>query len=91
MRSLHHGLIDKQLNIFENEAENDYEDMTEFYNHQVLHDIADPYDVFHALLRSVENSRAYDFFLSLLQHMLLIREEGDLRYVDSISVLVPPG
>ncbi|KAF9363124.1 hypothetical protein BGX34_004815 [Mortierella sp. NVP85] len=79
MRSLHHGLIDKQLNIFENETENDYEDMTELYNHQVLYDMADPYDVFHSLLRSVENSRAYDFFLSLLQHMLLIREEGDLR------------
>ncbi|KAG0049422.1 hypothetical protein BGZ83_005772 [Gryganskiella cystojenkinii] len=79
MRSLNHDLIDRQLNIYEDEAENDYEDMVEFYNHQILHDMSDPYDVFHALLRSVESSRAYDFFLSLLQHMLLIREEGDLR------------
>ncbi|KAF9936663.1 hypothetical protein BGZ67_002157 [Mortierella alpina] len=79
MRSLGHDLIDRQLNIYEDEAENDYEDMVEFYNHQILHDMSDPYDVFHALLRSVESSRAYDFFLSLLQHMLLIREEGDLR------------
>lgn len=80
MRSLNHDLIDRQLNIYEDEAENDYEDMVEFYNHQILHDMSDPYDVFQALLRSVEDSRAYDFFLSLLQHMLLIREEGDLRY-----------
>ncbi|KAF9956641.1 hypothetical protein BGZ72_002608 [Mortierella alpina] len=79
MRSLGHDLIDRQLDIYEDEAENDYEDMVEFYNHQILHDMSDPYDVFHALLRSVESSRAYDFFLSLLQHMLLIREEGDLR------------
>ncbi|KAG0052875.1 hypothetical protein BGZ83_002023 [Gryganskiella cystojenkinii] len=79
MRSLNHDLIDRQLNIYEDEAENDYEDMIEFYNHKILHDMSDPYDVFHALLRSVESSRAYDFFLSLLQHMLLIREEGDLR------------
>ncbi|KAF9147778.1 hypothetical protein BG015_010519, partial [Linnemannia schmuckeri] len=79
MRDLKHDLIDRQLNIYEDEAENDYEDMIEFYNHQILHDMSDPYDVFHALLRSVESSRAYDFFLSLLQHMLLIREEGDLR------------
>ncbi|KAF9905716.1 hypothetical protein BX616_000939 [Lobosporangium transversale] len=79
MRSLNHDLIDRQLNIYEDEAENDYDDMVEFYNHQILHDMSDPYDVFHALLRSVESSRAYDFFLSLLQHMLLIREEGDLR------------
>ncbi|KAF9416289.1 hypothetical protein BGZ94_010254 [Podila epigama] len=79
MRSLNHDLIDRQLNIYEDEAENDYEDMVEFYNHQILHDMSDPYDVFQALLRSVEDSRAYDFFLSLLQHMLLIREEGDLR------------
>ncbi|KAF9082646.1 hypothetical protein BGX23_012256, partial [Mortierella sp. AD031] len=79
MRSLGHDLIDRQLNIYEDEAENDYDDMVEFYNHQILHDMSDPYDVFHALLRSVESSRAYDFFLSLLQHMLLIREEGDLR------------
>ncbi|KAG0009907.1 hypothetical protein BGZ80_001945, partial [Entomortierella chlamydospora] len=79
MRSLNHELIDRQLNIFEDEAENDYEDMIDCYNHQVLTDMSDPYDVFHALLRSVESSRAYDFFLSLLQHMLLIREEGDLR------------
>jgi len=80
MRDMKHDLIDRQLNIYEDEAENDYEDMIEFYNHQILHDMSDPYDVFHALLRSVESSRAYDFFLSLLQHMLLIREEGDLRY-----------
>ncbi|KAG0377050.1 hypothetical protein BGX24_006792 [Mortierella sp. AD032] len=79
MRSLGHDLIDRQLNIYEDEAELDYDDMVEFYNHQILHDMSDPYDVFHALLRSVESSRAYDFFLSLLQHMLLIREEGDLR------------
>ncbi|KAF9921658.1 hypothetical protein FBU30_008285 [Linnemannia zychae] len=79
MRDLRHDLIDRQLNIYEDEAENDYEDMIEFYNHQVLHDMSDPYDVFHALLRSVESSRAYDFFLSLLQHMLLIREEGEMR------------
>ncbi|KAH7045424.1 hypothetical protein BKA57DRAFT_79829 [Linnemannia elongata] len=79
MRDLKYDLIDRQLNIYEDEAENDYEDMIEFYNHQILHDMSDPYDVFHALLRSVESSRAYDFFLSLLQHMLLIREEGDLR------------
>ncbi|KAF9327544.1 hypothetical protein BG006_009173 [Podila minutissima] len=79
MRGLNHDLIDRQLNIYEDEAENDYDDMVEFYNHQILHDMSDPYDVFHALLRSVESSRAYDFFLSLLQHMLLIREEGDLR------------
>ncbi|KAF9930254.1 hypothetical protein BGZ67_005888 [Mortierella alpina] len=79
MRSLGHDLIDRQLEIYEDEAENDYEDMVEFYNHQILHDMSDPYDVFHALLRSVESSRAYDFFLSLLQHMLLIREQGDLR------------
>ncbi|KAG0342256.1 hypothetical protein BG000_005983 [Podila horticola] len=79
MRSLNYDLIDRQLNIYEDEAENDHDDMVEFYNHQILHDMSDPYDVFHALLRSVESSRAYDFFLSLLQHMLLIREEGDLR------------
>ncbi|KAF9582185.1 hypothetical protein BGW38_000535, partial [Lunasporangiospora selenospora] len=79
MRNLNHDLIDRQLNIYEDEAENDYDDMVEFYNHQILHDMSDPYDVFHALLRSVESTRAYDFFLSLLQHMLLIREEGDLR------------
>ncbi|KAK3818629.1 MAG: hypothetical protein J3Q66DRAFT_175596 [Benniella sp.] len=79
MRSLNQDLIDRQLNLYEDEAENDYEDMVEFYNHQILHDMSDPYDVFNALLRSVETSRAYDFFLSLLQHMLLIREEGDMR------------
>ncbi|KAF8940983.1 hypothetical protein BGZ58_003405 [Dissophora ornata] len=79
MRGLHHDLINRQLNIYEDEAENDHEDMIEFYNHQILNDMSDPYDVFHALLRSVESSRAYDFFLSLLQHMLLIREGGDLR------------
>ncbi|KAF9436650.1 hypothetical protein BGZ76_003376 [Entomortierella beljakovae] len=76
---LNNDTVNRQLNIFEDEAENDYEDMIEFYNHRILNDMSDPYDVFHTLLRSVESSRAYDFFLSLLQHMLLIREEGDLR------------
>ncbi|KAF9582632.1 hypothetical protein BGW38_010954, partial [Lunasporangiospora selenospora] len=62
MRSLNHDLIDRQLDIYEDEAENDYDDMVEFYNHQILHDMSDPYDVFHALLRSVETSRAIRYF-----------------------------
>ncbi|KAF9089573.1 hypothetical protein BGX23_006574 [Mortierella sp. AD031] len=90
MRDLKYDLIDRQLNIYEDEAENDYEDMIGFYNHQILHDMSDPYDVFHALLRSVESSRAYDFFLSLLQYMLLIREEGDfrIRYFQLMDAIV---
>ncbi|KAF9102025.1 hypothetical protein BGX29_005014 [Mortierella sp. GBA35] len=90
MRDLKYDLIDRQLNIYEDKAENDYEDMIEFYNHQILHDMSDPYDVFHALLRSVESSRAYDFFLSLLQYILLIREEGDfrIRYFQLMDAIV---
>lgn len=82
--------IDRQVQDFRLLAENDQDDVMEIYHDRVLRDLNDPRDVFECVLASVEGTRGYDFFLSCLQHILLIRDEGELkaRYFQVIDNLV---
>jgi len=90
MKHLNHPQIDRQISQYEERAEFDYELVIERHNETVLRDFQDPWDVFRALLASVEGSRAHDFFVSALQHLLLIREEGEqrVRYFQLIDNLI---
>jgi cytokinesis protein len=83
-------LINLQIRKFERVAEADMAELIESYNNHVLQNMNDPHDVFEALLNSVEGTRAFDYFLSTLQHMLLIRYDNDLktRYYQVIDSLV---
>ncbi|KAL1923354.1 uncharacterized protein VTP21DRAFT_8334 [Calcarisporiella thermophila] len=89
LRDFRHELINLHLDKFENQAEADYEEIQELYNHKIFANMTDPTEVFQCLLASVEGKRAYDFFLSTLQHMMLI-QEGDLktRYFQLIDTIV---
>ncbi|CAO1620396.1 unnamed protein product [Parajaminaea phylloscopi] len=77
MRAFKNQDLDAQVAAFEASAAADHEDVVETFNRDVLTDMSDPVDVFKAIVEKVSGSRAYDFFLSSLQHLLLIRQEGE--------------
>ncbi|KAK9766452.1 hypothetical protein K7432_004474 [Basidiobolus ranarum] len=70
-------LILRHVQLFDQLSDQDYLELSEVYNHQMLQDLNDPRDVFDALLNSVEDTKAKDFLLSILQHLLMVRNEGD--------------
>lgn len=90
MKIFGHPQIDKQIDQYEQRAEVDYEEIIQNFNRDVLRDFQDPWDVFRALLTSVEGSRAHDFFVSAMQHLLLIRQQGEqrVRYFQLIDGLI---
>ncbi|CAG8746251.1 6207_t:CDS:2, partial [Funneliformis caledonium] len=98
MRNLNYELINRQISKFENDSELDFEEVTEYYNQQILQDMTYPFIIFSfdilifiiAFMSSVEGTKAQDFFLSTLQQMLLIRDEGETRtrYFQLINALI---
>lgn len=91
MKELADEHVDRQIREFKLLAENDQDELMDVYHENVLNDKDDPREVFEYLLSTVEGTRAYDFFLSCLQHLLLINnEEVNLksRYFQVIDNLV---
>lgn len=82
--------LDRQVEIFEQLEEDDRERMMDQFDRTVLQDMSDPNDVYNALLQSVNGTPAFKFFLSAMQHLLLIREEPEVRtrYYQLIDKLV---
>lgn len=83
--------VDRQVREFKSLAENDQDEVMEMYHEHVLSDQNDPRDVFECILSSVEGTRGYDFFLSCLQHLLLVNSEESgikSRYYQIIDNLV---
>lgn len=83
--------VDRQIREFKTLAENDQDEIMEIYHEHVLNDQNDPRDVFECILSSVEGTRGYDFFLSSLQHLLLVNNEEvgiKSRYYQIIDNLV---
>ena len=82
--------IDRQLEAYETLAEEDRAQLIRTFDEGILRDVSDPYDVYRAIMSSVEGSQAQSYFLSAMQHLLLIREDGDVRtrYFQLIDSLV---
>lgn len=91
MKELSDEHIDRQIREFKALAENDQDELMDMYHDHVLNDKDDPREIFEYILTSIEGTRAYDFFLSCLQHLLLVNnEESNLksRYFQIIDNLV---
>ena len=56
--------------------EDDEKKLKERLDQEILRDLKNPEDVYNALRAKTQDSKAGDYFLSMMQHMLLIREEG---------------
>lgn len=83
-------VIDKQLQILEQLMADDEAKIKERVDQEILRDLANPEDVYNALRAKIADTKARDYFLSIMQHMLLIREEGPAlaHYYQLIDSLV---
>ncbi|KAJ2713086.1 hypothetical protein H4R19_002425, partial [Coemansia spiralis] len=69
-------LIALQINKFDKDAEQDHTDVLELYNQQIMQDMTDPEEVFQAILAQIDDDdRAREHFLSILQRLLLLRDD----------------
>ncbi|KAI8323587.1 hypothetical protein GQ54DRAFT_303233 [Martensiomyces pterosporus] len=69
-------LIALQINKFDKESEQDHADVLDLYNQQIMQDMTDPEEVFQAILAQIDDDdRAREHFLSILQRLLLLRDD----------------
>ena len=68
--------IDTQIQLLQGMLEEDERRLRERMDTLILKDMASVQDVFEALQKKTEDTKAKDYLLSMLQHLLLIREEG---------------
>jgi cytokinesis protein len=89
-RSFQFAGLDKQLDQYDELYEEDHTIMRKNFDEEILRDMSDPYDVYRAIMANLEGTEAFKYFLSAMQHLLLVREEGDTksRYFQLIDTLV---
>ncbi|KAL8980729.1 MAG: hypothetical protein Q9177_005796, partial [Variospora cf. flavescens] len=98
MEGFEYDIIDKQIDRYrENEAV-DYEDLLQRESSSVkdgiegdVKDMQDPAQIVEAISSKVQGSRAQDYFLSAMQHMLLIRDndgEDRLRMFQLVDAML---
>ena len=99
MEDFQYEVIDKQVDRYRTNEAIDYEDFLEKGNSSVqegsvdgqVQDLNDPVQVTDAIMFRVEGSRAQDYFLSALQHLLLIRDnesEDRLRMFQLVDAML---
>jgi len=68
--------IDKQIKSLQASLEEDEDKLRERLDQEILRDLNNPQDVYNAIFAKIDDTKARDHFLSMMQHLLLIREEG---------------
>ncbi|KAI8166832.1 Cytokinesis protein sepA [Colletotrichum sp. SAR 10_71] len=87
MESFQYDLIDKQIEHFRSNEAIDYEDMLEKENSSIkdsvegeVKDLNDPVQIVDAIQQRLRGSKTQDYFISALQHLLLLRDnDGEER------------
>lgn len=81
MEGFQYEIIDKQIERFRENEAIDYEDLLQRENNSMqdsiegeVKDMTDPMQITDAIMSKVQGTRTQDYFLSAMQHMLLIRE-----------------
>lgn len=82
--------IDKQLKDLQDLLDEDERRLRERIDQEILRDFNDPQDVYNAIYAKTRDTKARDHFLSMMRHLLLIREEGQpmVHYYQLIDSLV---
>ncbi|WFD19798.1 hypothetical protein MCAP1_002035 [Malassezia caprae] len=94
MRDLGTPDLNLQLQVFERSATADNEDLVLNFQREASRDLSNPADLFNLVLERVKDTRAKDFFMSAMQHLLLIQHDGSdmvhyFKLIDSmISTVV---
>lgn len=89
-RSFNFDQLNTQLDVLQDTIDNDEKELRERLDEEVLRDMANIEDVYAALKSRTANTRAHDYLLSILQHLLLIREDGAgvVQYYQLLDSLV---
>ncbi|EDN93120.1 hypothetical protein SS1G_08985 [Sclerotinia sclerotiorum 1980 UF-70] len=81
MEGFQYDVLDKQIERFRTNEAIDYEDLLERENSSIkdsiegdIKDLTDPTQIVDAIMQKVQGSRTQDYFVSALQHLLLIRD-----------------
>ncbi|KAG7289022.1 hypothetical protein NEMBOFW57_005383 [Staphylotrichum longicolle] len=81
MEAFQYELIDKQIERFRSNEAIDYEDMLERENNSIkdsvdgeVRDLNDPVQIVDAIQQRLQGTKTQDYFISALQHLLLIRD-----------------
>lgn len=98
MEGFQYEVIDKQVERFKENEAIDYEDLLQregsSINNSVegeVKDMSDPLQIADAINCKINGSRVHDYFLSAMQHMLLIREnsgEDGLRMFQLVDAML---
>jgi len=81
--------MEAQLEHLQSMLEHDESQLRERYDQEVLRDLRSAEDIWNTIRRITENTDAKEYFLSMMRHLLLIREEnpdlvGYYRLLDSL-------
>lgn len=83
MEEFQYDAIDKQIERYRENEAIDYEDLLQRENSSVkdsiegeVNDMTDPMQITNAITSKVRGSRSHDFFVSAMQHLLLMRENS---------------
>ena len=89
-RGFNFDQLNTQLNTLQETIETDEKELRERLDQEVLRDMTDIGDVYAALKSRTDGSRAHDHLLSILQHLLIIREDGPgmVQYYQLLDSLV---
>ncbi|KAF2119122.1 hypothetical protein BDV96DRAFT_371079 [Lophiotrema nucula] len=87
MEGFQYDVIDKQIERYRNNEAIDYEDILERENSSIVDsvdgefkDLNDPSQIADAIMTKIKDTRTQDYFLSAMQHLLLIRDiDGEER------------
>ncbi|KAL9125416.1 MAG: hypothetical protein Q9217_005383, partial [Psora testacea] len=98
MEDFQYEVIDKQIERYRENEAIDYEDLLQRENSSMkdsiegeVKDLQDPTQVVEAIMSKVQGSRAQDYFMSAMQHMLLIRDndgEDRLRMFQLVDAML---
>ena len=98
MESFQYEVIDKQIEQFRTNEAIDYEDLIDRENSSMVDsvegevkDLNDPAQIVDAIQSKILNTRANDYFVSLMQHLLLIRDndgEDRLRMFQLVDAML---
>ncbi|RXW21019.1 hypothetical protein EST38_g4845 [Candolleomyces aberdarensis] len=68
--------IDGHIKNINQVLQEDAQKLQERMDQEILKDLENPQDVFNAISSKTKGTKAQDYFLSMMQHLLLIREDG---------------
>ncbi|KAL9104364.1 MAG: hypothetical protein Q9163_000664 [Psora crenata] len=98
MEDFQYEVIDKQIERYRENEAIDYEDLLQRENSSIkdsiegeAKDLQDPAQVVEAIMSKVSGTRAQDYFMSAMQHMLLIRDtdgEDRLRMFQLVDAML---